>query len=211
MLPLIKKVLGIKELERDQEAFERKLSSLTDLVKKLSRRGENLVREVEEIRSSQKKRSANLSRLKNRLQTLREDLKSKVGEEEFGQVEVEISQIKKLLQQIKRNSSTERTVKKGKGQKGNSFTIQDMINQLPSSLRKVVKTLFEGEKPLSYSGLANRIEKKEATARSYVYRLKEKGFPLEFSNKAGERKKVKLPLRVKRQLTVPNPDRDRKG
>lgn len=211
MLQAIKSLLGIKKLERNQRVLKKNLSSLLVLAKKLSRGEEGLVRGFKKIRTSQQKISDDLGCIENRLQAIREELKSKIEEEEIDQIEGEISHIKDLLQQVKQDNLTEGIVEKVKNKKRNNFTIQDMIHQLPSSLKEVVKTLFEGEKPLSYSRLASRMGKKEATARSYVYRLKEKGFPLEFSNSTGERKKVKLPLRVKRQLTVPKSTGDQKG
>lgn len=211
MLQAIKSLLGIKELERNQRVLKKKLSSLIVLVKKLSRGEENLVREFKEMRISQQKISDDLGCIENRLQAIREELKNKIEEEEIDQIEGEISHIKDLLQQVKQDNLTEGIVEKVKNKKRNNSTIQDRIHQLPSSLKEVVKTLFEEGKTLSYSRLASRMGKKEATARSYVYRLKEKGFPLEFSNKTGERKKVRLPLRVKRQLTVPKSTGDQKG
>lgn len=204
MFQLIKRLLNIDKLERDQRELEEDLAALADLVKTLSKKDASLTQEVESLRASHRKISARFDHLENRLQKLREKLESKAEVEKFDRIEDEIDQITDLLQRVKRSQENNNGPAIRKENPKDS-TIQGVINELPNSLKGVVKTLFEGEAPLTYRELAERIDKKEATARSYVYRLTEKGFPLEFKEVEGERKKVKLPLKVKRQLTVPEP------
>lgn len=199
MLQLIKRLLNIDKLERDQRELEKDMASLAGLVNTISKKGASLTQEVGSLRTSHRKISVRVDHLENRLQKLSEELETKAGVEKFDQIKDEIDQIIDLLQRVKRNNYE----KNDEPRKGSP--VREVINALPDSLKRVIKILFESEAPLTYRELAERMDKKEATARSYVYRLTEKGFPLEFIEREGERKKVKLPLQVRRQLTLPDP------
>lgn len=205
MRQLIKRLLNIDKLEQDQRKLEKDLASLADLVKTLSKRKTHLSQELEKLQSSNREISVRMDHLENRLRAIGEDLETKAGVEKFDRIEGEVDQITDLLQQVKRDNYENNTGPSIGKENPKGSTIQEVINNLPNSLKRVVKVLFNSETPLTYQELAERMDKKEATARSYIYRLTEKGFPLESIEKEGERKKVKLPLKVKRQLTVPEP------
>lgn len=206
MLRLIRKLLGLEKLEERQEEIEEEFTSLTGLLKRMSKRQSQLAREVDDLGTFQDKAWTRLSQLERKFRALEAGSPVKGKRLEFDEIIGEINRIRNLLQQVERNGSGRKLAKTKENKGSEDLGLQDRIAQLPSSLKRVIRILFEGGRPLTYRELADRMDKKEPTARSYIYRLKERSFPLKFKEVEGERKKVELPVEVKRQLTIPDGD-----
>ncbi|MCF7875616.1 hypothetical protein K9M06_01040 [Candidatus Bipolaricaulota bacterium] len=207
MFELIKKLLGSKRLEEDRRELEESLVSLTELLKQVGKIQTDLVQRVEELEEDQSELSTNYINLERGLKEVREDLEDKVGraelQYEFHQLEEEMGRINDLVQEAKRDRQDKGSLETTDPAGSEEATIQEKIGNLPSSLKGVVRVLFDNDTALNYQELADEMNKREATARSYVYRLKERSFPLEFVEEDGEKKRVKLPLEVTRRLAIP--------
>lgn len=202
MIGWIKKIIGLKRLERNHRELEDDLTGLTELVKKLSKRQVELEETIQNLENICRNSSRRLDRLRNKVRSLEEDLPTENTLEELLGLTKELKDISDQLKKLEEDNSQNR-LQEPNGIKDTESSIQTKLAQLPKSLTKAVKILFNSEGLLTYEEIAKRMEKKPATARSYIYRLKERSFPLQFIDREGEKKKVKLPLKVRRQLTVP--------
>lgn len=207
MFELIKKLLGSKGLEEDRRGLEESLVSLTELLKQVGERQTDLVQRVEELEEFWSKLSTNYINLERELKEVRGDLEEKVGRAELQhklhQLEEEMGRINNLVQEVKRDRQDKGSPETTDPAGSEEATIQERIGNLPSSLKGVIRVLFDNDTALNYQELADEMDKREATARSYVYRLKERNFPLEFVKEDGEKKRVKLPVEVTRRLAIP--------
>ena len=202
MIDWIKKIIGLKRLERNHSELEDDLDDLTELVQELAKRQVELEENIQNLENTCSNSSKRVDRLKNKVRSLEVDLPSENTIEELMELTKELKDVSGQLKKLEEDN-TQSPPCESNGLKDTGTSIQTKLAQLPESLTKAVKILFNSEGPLTYEEIAKRMEKKPATARSYIYRLKERSFPLQFIDREGEKKKVKLPLKVRRQLTVP--------
>jgi predicted nucleic acid-binding Zn-ribbon protein len=202
MIDWIKEMIGLKRLEQNHRELEDDLTGLTELIQKLAERQVKLEETIQNLENTCRNSSKRLDKLSIKVRSLEEDLPAANTIEELMELTKKLKDISDQLKKLE-DDNTPDPSREANGLKDSGTSIQTKLAQLPKSLTKAVKVLFNSEGPLTYEEIAKRMEKKPATARSYIYRLKERSFPLQFINREGEKKKVKLPLKVRRQLTVP--------
>ena len=82
-------------------------------------------------------------------------------------------------------------------------TEKSIKGKLPSALLPIYNVLLNAEKRISYAELAQRINKKEATARSYVNDLRKYGISIEEESGSNGRKFIRLSKRVRQEHIIP--------
>ncbi len=82
-------------------------------------------------------------------------------------------------------------------------TEKSIKGKLPAALLPVYSVLLNAEKRISYSELAERVGKKEATARSYVNDLRKYGVSIEEESGSNGRKFIRLSKRVRQEHIIP--------
>ena len=82
-------------------------------------------------------------------------------------------------------------------------TEKSIMGKLPAALLPVYNVLLNAEKRISYSQLAERVGKKEATARSYVNDLRKYGVSIEEESGSNGRKFIRLSKRARQEHIIP--------
>jgi DNA-directed RNA polymerase specialized sigma24 family protein len=212
MAGLIKRILGIEQLERDSHTlFEyiRDLARYSEVLDQEDARIREAVRALEhDLSVARGEWEAHLAEVGVRLRALGEELDKKVSLTDLAPI---VAQVKELLQLLQQRAEEAVALSCGTGCNGPPAPLQHLtdpareLHQLPPALRQVVTVLFDAEGPLSYGQIAKRIGKEPSTARSYIHRLRERGFPIDSHGGFGMRKAVSLPLAIRRQLAIPGP------
>jgi len=189
MIDWIKQIIGISRLEQNHRKLEDDLTGLTELVGSLAERQVKLEETIQNLENTCRNSSKRIDRLSNKVRSLEDDLPTEDTIEELMELTRKLKDISDQLKRLEEDSSKNR-LQETNGPKDSSSNIQTRLSKLPKSLTKAVKILFTSEGPLTYKEIAKRMEKKPATARSYIYRLKEKSFPLQFIEREGEKRRL---------------------
>lgn len=206
---LIKRFLGIEQLEQDYRKLRQYMSDLIRYLEVFEHEQAKIWQALGALHndSSLKHREwqDQGAQMAEELRALGEKLDHKVNLEEFNQIAIKVRTLLRLLQH---HSNAAITSCNSRCNSQEDLLQQPIdpakqIQKFPAALKRVVTVLFDAEQPLTYAQVAQRIGKEPSTARSYIHRLRERGFPLEFHETLGAQKRVSLPLAIRRQLAIP--------